>query len=157
YQTGSANRMTNDGTYTYTYNDEGNLTKKSKGALDETWTYGYDNRNQLTAVEERSQDGGGTLLTRATYLYDVHNQRVQSVEWTQATGTVTTRYALLDGNAWADLDGSSALTMRRVYGDKVDEVIARISAGGTVAGYLTDRLGSVRNVVDATGAVSATL
>ena len=31
YVTGTANRLLNDGVYTYTYDNEGNLTKKSKG------------------------------------------------------------------------------------------------------------------------------
>ena len=39
-----------------------NRTKKSKGASAETWTFAYDNRNQLVGVEERTTDGGGTLL-----------------------------------------------------------------------------------------------
>src|SRR5262249_4418240 len=47
YATGTGNRMTSDGTWTYTYDDEGNLVKKSKGASAETWTYGYDHNNQM--------------------------------------------------------------------------------------------------------------
>ena len=43
--------------------------------------------------------------------------------------------------------------MRRLFLDTVDSVTARISASGTVAWYLTDRLGSVRVLTDATGAV----
>src|SRR5262245_28604411 len=53
YTVGSGNRITGDGAWSYTYDDEGNMTKKSKGASLETWTYGYDHRNQLTWVEKR--------------------------------------------------------------------------------------------------------
>ena len=34
----TGNRLTGDGTWTYTYDDEGELTRKSKGASLETWT-----------------------------------------------------------------------------------------------------------------------
>ena len=57
---------------------------------------------------EPSQDGGGTLLMQATYTYDVFNQRIQSQEWTSGTGDGDDPVCASDGNAWADLDGSSA-------------------------------------------------
>jgi RHS repeat-associated protein len=38
-----------------------------------------------------------------------------------------------------------------LHGDKVDQLFARIGADGTVAWYLTDRLGSVRGITDASG------
>jgi RHS repeat-associated protein len=58
---------------------------------------------------------------------------------------------------WADLDGNGALVTRRLFGDGVDEVVARISAAGTAAWYLSDVRGSVTNVTDATGAVLDTV
>ena len=64
-----------------------------------------------------------------------------------------TRFAYDRLNVWADLDGSNELVMRRLFLDGVDSVTARISASGTVAWYLTDRLGSVRVLTDATGDV----
>ena len=73
--TTTANRTTNDGTWTYTYNDNGNRTKKSKGASLETWTYGYDQRNQLIWVEKRATDGG-TLQQRVEYSYNALGQRI---------------------------------------------------------------------------------
>jgi RHS repeat-associated protein len=44
-----------------------------------------------------------------------------------------------------------------MYGDRVDEVFSRTSAGGTAAWYLTDRLGSVRGMTDGTGAAQVTV
>ena len=43
--------------------------------------------------------------------------------------------------------------MRRFFLNTVDSVTARITASGTVAWYLTDRLGSVNILTDNTGAV----
>src|SRR5207244_4872501 len=51
------------------YDNEGNLTKKSKGTGAETWFYGYDNLNHLTSAKQEATDGG-TLLMQATYVYD---------------------------------------------------------------------------------------
>src|SRR5262249_57641755 len=44
-----------------------------------------------------------------------------------------------------------ALLMRRVYLDGVDQPFARVDSGHTAAWYLTDHLGSVRDVVDKAG------
>jgi RHS repeat-associated protein len=62
-------------------------------------------------------------------------------------------------NAWADLDATNALVTRRLYGDSVDQLLARITGGtgGSAGWYLTDHLGSVRNVTDSTGALTGTL
>src|SRR5262249_1546585 len=151
YQTGVANRMSNDGTYTYTYDDAGNTIKKSKGASAETWTYTYDHNNRLTGISERATDGG-TLLLQVTYTYDVFGNPVQQQKWKNGN-TMTERFAYDSGNVWADMDGSNTLTMRRQFLDGTDQVFARISAGGTAAWYLADHLGSIRVIADGSGVV----
>src|SRR5262249_15202701 len=47
YRTGAGNRLLSDGVWTYQYDNEGNRVKKTKGAQQETWTYGYDHDNHL--------------------------------------------------------------------------------------------------------------
>ena len=49
YTVANGNRITNDGTWTYTYNADEQRTKKSKGASLETWTYEYDLQGHLTS------------------------------------------------------------------------------------------------------------
>jgi RHS repeat-associated protein len=148
YQTGSANRLSTDGTYTYTYDAEGNLTQKVKGAGLETWTYGYDNANRLTSISETS---GGSLALSVTYTYDVQGKRVEEDKWKTGVGSTTTRF-LFDGqDVIADLNGSNVVQVRYVYGDQPDQILARVVASGThtgVAWYLTDSLGSVRDIAD---------
>jgi RHS repeat-associated protein len=155
YTTGTGNELTNDGTFTYTYDNEGNLTKKSKGASAETWYYGYDEWNHLISVKKEATDGG-TIQMQATYTYDALGNRLEQDVWTGPTpGTLTVaRYAYDGPNAWADLNGSNALQMRRLYLNGVDTVFARINSSGTAAWYLPDRLGSIRDITDnTTGAV----
>jgi RHS repeat-associated protein len=55
------------------------------------------------------------------------------------------------------MDGSNNLQTRYVRGEAVDQIFARVSSGGTAAWYLTDRLGSVQNLTDASGTVQDTL
>jgi RHS repeat-associated protein len=55
-----------------------------------------------------------------------------------------------------DFNGSGSLEMRYLNGptgDLVDTVIARESAGGTIAWYLPDRLGTVRDLINNSGSI----
>jgi RHS repeat-associated protein len=151
YQTGTGDQMTNDGTWTYTYDAAGQLIKKSKGASAETWTYGYDLRGHLAWAKDAATDGGAAT-TLATYVYDVKGNLIEEDVWTQASGaTAVTRYGYDGANAWADLNGSNALVMRRLFLDGADQPFARIDSGGTAAWYLADRQGSIRDVVNLAG------
>jgi RHS repeat-associated protein len=155
YQTGTANRMTNDGTWTYTYDAQGNLIKKSKGTNAETLTFTYDNANRLIGMTDRATDGG-SLNSQATYVYDALGNRAEKD--VNAGGTTTVTRVAYDqaGNAWADLNGSSSLTTRRIYLDGTDSEAARI-VGTVTAWYLPDRLGSIRNMTDGSGNLSDTI
>jgi RHS repeat-associated protein len=71
-----------------------------------------------------------------------------------STGTVTTRFAYDGDNIWADLDGSSNVLVRYLYGSGPDQPLTRTVASGANAGvsaYLTDRLGSVRDLMNWSG------
>ncbi|HEV2949385.1 MAG TPA: RHS repeat-associated core domain-containing protein [Gemmataceae bacterium] len=59
-----------------------------------------------------------------------------------------------DGDSiWADLSASNVLQTRYLRGDQTDQIIARMVGANakTVSLYLTDRLGSVRNLTDVNG------
>jgi RHS repeat-associated protein len=57
---------------------------------------------------------------------------------------------------WADLDVGGSLTTRYMRGDAVDQIFAELGAGGPLW-TLTDHLGSVRDLVDQSGAVQDTI
>jgi RHS repeat-associated protein len=174
---GTGNRLSSDNSWTYSYDNEGNLIQKvSATGPTVTWTYNYDVKDRLTDVHETA---GGNEIYTATYTYDVFNDRISQAEDTDGTGpgaAVTTRFAwegekvyqdawqnrdsyvgTENWDVWADLDGSNNLKTRYVRGNAVDELFARVKSDGTVAWYLTDRMGSVRQMVDATGAVQDTI
>src|SRR3954469_17361472 len=102
--TGTGNQTTNDGTWSYTYDAEGNRTKRSKGAALETWNYGYDQQNKLVWVEKHATDGG-TLQMRVDYKYDALGNRIERTLDGDGNGSVDTteRFGYDGENVWADL------------------------------------------------------
>ena len=92
-----------------------------------------------------------TVLAQATYTYDALDNRIGLDE----NGTQT--WTLYDGSTPVmDFNGSGSLTMRYLNGpagDIVDTVLARQSAGGTVAWYLPDRLGTIRDLINNSGSI----
>ena len=92
---------------------------------------------------------GGTVI--ASYTYDALNRRIGVDD----NGTKT--WTVYDGtNPYADFTGSGTLEERYLYGPGVvdgavvDQLLARTSSGGATAWYMTDKLGSVRDIVNAT-------
>ena len=80
YATGANNRMTNDGVWAYTYDAEGNVVKRSKGAAAETWVYGYDLNNRMVTAADSATDGGAATA-RVTYVYDAIGNRIERSRW----------------------------------------------------------------------------
>ena len=58
-----------------------------------------------------------------------------------------------DGNAWADFDEAGNLIAQYLFGNGLDSNIARYRVGEGTAWYLTDHLGSIRDIIDAVGNV----
>jgi RHS repeat-associated protein len=162
YVVGKGNQLLSDGTYSYTYDQQGNEVTKTNIATGDKWTYGYAVNKELVSAVETASDG--TLEKAVEYKYDALGNRVE-VDVTKNGATTVQRYAydgwnpakatpvgLENFDVWADLDGSSSLTTRYVRGDKVDQAFARVD-NSNAFWYLTDRLGSVRDVLDNGGNV----
>jgi RHS repeat-associated protein len=153
------NQLTDDGTYTYAYDPEGNEISKRNKSTGELITFAFDNLNHMISVLDKNSSG--TTLTYATYVYDVFGNRIEKDVWTQAQGSTTTTRMAYDGvSVWADLDGSNNLLARYLRGDQVDQIIARMVASGSNVGeaiYMTDRLGSVRNLANSNGSLIDTI
>jgi RHS repeat-associated protein len=143
------------GTHDYTYNAQGQLESIDSDS------YAYDADGRLTTVTKTGQ----TLnlvhdtfdrLTQVTnngtttqYLYDANGNRVREI------GSATKNYLVVpnlqNGLESTDLvtDGSGTVVSDYVYGGS--EVIARLDAAGNPVYYLTDDMGSVIGLVDASG------
>ena len=144
YTTGTDNEQTASPGYTYTYDNAGEMTSETQTSTGNVWTYGYDFRGRMvTAVEKTS---GGTTLESVTYTYDALDNRIGMDE----NGTQT--WTLYDsGNPIMDFNGSSSLTMRYLWGPT--GIVARQTSGGTVSWYLADHLGTVRDLINNSGAI----
>jgi len=158
YSTGTANRITSDGSFSYQHDLEGNLIRKASLTNGEVWTFGYDHRNQLIWAELNNEEKG-TLISRVENVYDVFGQRIERIEYDGDMNVVSDeRFAFDRGNAWLDLNGSNQGVTRRLYGDNLDDVLSRITiSSGAAAFYLTDRQGNVRQITNVSGAVQDTL
>jgi RHS repeat-associated protein len=152
-QPGANNQLTTDGAFAYTYDNEGNLVQKRNPTTGEIITYTYDNANQLLFV----LDTAGTTVTEVDYKYDVFGHRIERDKLVNGVVQTVTRYGYDDqGNIWADLDGTNnnRLLTRRFYLDAVDQVFARLDYTNNpttpvLTYYLTDRQGTVRDLLDA--------
>jgi RHS repeat-associated protein len=140
------NQVRSDATFDYTYDPEGNLIRKVERATGNVTTLTYDFRNRLTAVETRS--GGGVVLSHSDYTYDVFDRLIVRSNNGRQVMTV------YDGNhAWADFDGVGTVQARYLFGQRIDQILARWQPGSGVAWYLTDHLGTVRDLVNAVGQI----
>jgi YD repeat-containing protein len=72
YVTGANNRLLSDGTYTYEYDGEGNLTKRI--SANEITEYTWDYRNRLTQVVVKNS--AGQIIKSVEYTYDVFDRRL---------------------------------------------------------------------------------
>jgi RHS repeat-associated protein len=149
---GPNNQLLSDGTYNYIYDLEGNLITKTEFATGEVTEFTYDYRGRLTRVERR--DAGGTILNAAEYTYDVFGRRIAKTVDSDGAGpqaAETTRFVYDGDHAWADFDENGNAISHYLYGDELDDLLARERSGEGTAWYLTDRLGTVRDIADASG------
>ncbi len=160
--TGPGNELTSDGVYSYTYDNEGNtLTKTGSG---QTWNYTYDEHNQLIGVTEHVT-GVTSAVYEATYTYDVFGQRIGVYQDSNPSGiggvgdTTSQLWTLYDrGNAYMDFNGSGTLLTRYLNGLGLDQRYANQDASTkAVEWYITDNVGSVRELAETNGTVLDTI
>jgi RHS repeat-associated protein len=148
YTTGTGNELTGDGTYSYTYDNEGNLTTQVTIATGSVTYYSYDYRNRLTEVKQETS--GGTVINDEKFTYDVNDNRIGvSLNGTQQSWTT------FDGaNPYIDFSGGGSVTERYLADPRgLNEFYGQVNSGGTPQWLLTDNLGSVRQVVNTSGTV----
>lgn len=137
-----------DGSFSYRYDAEGNLSARTNRVTGALTIYAYDHRNRLLAVTDR--DPGGLVIQSVEFAYDAMNRRLSR----KVDGQVT-RFLYNQDDSWVDLDSANAISARYLLGAKVDELLARQRPGDRRGWYLTDHLGTVRGVADAQGQLMA--
>ncbi len=140
----AANRLLDDGVYTYTYDDNGNLTvKTNKTVPTDITNYTYDVENQLVQVTS-------PMPQVTSYTYDGLGRRIEK----NVNGTIT-RYIYDNEDIIAEYDDTNTLQANYLHGPGVDEPL-RMERGGQKYFYHTDGLGSITNLTDQTGATVKT-
>jgi YD repeat-containing protein len=155
YQTGTGNRLTSDGTYTYTYDAEGNPLTKTRISDGQVTEFVWDYRNRLSGVVVK--DSGGAVLQETVFTYDVADRRIGKRVDPDGPGpqAAVQLWTVYDGvNPYADFDAAGSLTTRYLADPHQPDVLfPRVAANGATAWYLRDNINSVRQVVGPTGAV----
>ena len=147
YVIGTGNQLLNDGSNTYTYDKNGNTLTKTNTASGDVWYYTWNYKNQMTSAVEKTSSG--TVLQSEQYTYDVEGRLIGvNVNGTQQ------RWTVFDGsNPYMDFNGAgTAVTMWYVTDPSAYATFyARVSASDSTNWYVTDMLGSVRQIVDTSG------
>jgi RHS repeat-associated protein len=144
YSTSSDNRLTSDGIYTYTYDDEGNLKTRTKIGTNEVRTFTWDYRNRLVNVVDQV---GATTTNNVSYTYDVMDRRIA-----KTTAGSSTQFVYDGDNVILEFNGTATPSVRYLQGPGVDQVLAQEKAG-TTSWMLTDHLGTVRDLVNNSGSL----
>lgn len=143
YAYDAANRLNSDSQYTYAYDNNGNLTTRTKTADNTPTTYTYDTQNRLTQVTRGATD-------TATYRYDALGRRIAKTV-THAGATVADKHFIYDGNdIVAITDAAGSLKTMYTHGPGVDEPLM-LRKGTSNYFTLADGLGSIIAVADQTG------
>jgi YD repeat-containing protein len=147
YVTSIGNRLLSDGTYSYTYDNDGNMLTQTRISNGQVTSYTWDFRNRLTEVLIKTS--GGTTVQDDKFTYDIENCRIGKN--TLSGGQSWTIYN--GQNPLADYNSSGSLQFQYLYGPAIDELLARGDTNGVPLWYLTDKLGSVRENVNSSGSV----
>ena len=147
YGTTTGNRLAAAPGRTYTHDAEGNRTSVTETATGKVTTYAYDHRDRLTGATIK--DASGSVLARTTYTYDALDRRLKVAAGANVLKVVYDGPAVI-----LDFDGGNAEVARYLQGPAIDEVLAReTGSSNTVAWYLQDRLGTVRDIANNSGAI----
>ena len=135
YTYGSYNQLTGDGTWSYTYDPNGNEAWKTKST--EKWNYQFNSLDQLTKVVKGTKSGQTwTWTTQGEYWYDANGAMAKSVE-----GTTTTEYVYRGHDPLCERTGTTYTDYVYVNGRMMVKQV-----GSDIYYYFKDALGSVRQV-----------
>ena len=138
----AGNRLLDDGTYQYDYDNKGNLVSKIKATTMEVTTYSWDAEGRLIRVH--LPDG-----TTARYAYDPFGRRIEK----SVNGTVSRYlYDAASGAILLEYDGAGVVVRSYTHALGVGDPLM-LESGGNAYFYLNDHLGTPQQLVDQSGTV----
>jgi len=138
-----ANQLTEDANFTYQYDNNGNLIRKTPKTPGPFNSYEYDAENKLV----RTVINGTTV----NYHYDGLGRRVEKEVINVAT--TTTGYVYDNEDILLELDSSNNILARYTHGPGIDEPLL-LEKGGASFFYHADGLGSITETSNQSGTVS---
>ena len=135
---GTGNRFLDDTTFTYSYDNNGNLIQKVDTTTNDITNYFYDTENQLIQIDL----AGGSV---AQYRYDGLGRRIE-----KDVDGVITRYVYDSEDILLEFDGANTQLARYTHGLGIDEPLI-MERGGLSFYYHADGLGSIVDLTDSIG------
>ena len=157
YVNGPANQMLSDGTYTYTYDSNGQRATRTETANGYVMEYDWDYRGRLTGTTLRN-DAGASILS-VEFVYDVFNKRIGKIVDPDGDGPLpaTRESFVYDGeNVLLTFDDQGNVSHRYLHGPQIDQPLAdeQRNSDGSLSNVLwlhADHQGSVRDLADHQG------
>ena len=137
-----ANALLEDANFTYQYDNNGNMTRKTAKAGGAITTYEYDAENKLVRVV--------SPINTANYRYDGLGRRVEKE--IISVSTTVTRCVYDNEDILLELDGSNAIIARYTHGPGIDEPLV-MEKGGAFFFYHADGLGSITELTNQSGTI----
>jgi RHS repeat-associated protein len=132
-----ANRLLEDNTYQYQYDQQGNLTTKVNKVSGEKTTYQWDDWDQLVTIERFTTSNAPSPNLTKSFTYGPLDRR-----WSTTENGVKTDYVYDQSDRIAALDQSGNVNQRVTFGPAVDEPFA--ITGQSSTNYLhANHIGSV--------------
>ncbi len=136
------NQLLEDTNFTYEYDNNGNMIRKTAKVGGIVTTYEYDAENKLVRVE--------TAGKTVNYKYDGLGRRVEK-EVIDAS-TTTTRYVYDNEDILLELNGANSIVSRYTHGPGIDEPLIMEKSSQSFY-YHSDGLGSITEITNQSGAV----
>ena len=137
----NANQLEADSDFTYSYDNNGNLTQKTDKVTGAFTLYEYDAENKLIRVVRED----GSIVN---YKYDGLNRRIE-----KEVDSVVTQYIYDNEDILLELDGSNNIVARYTHGLGIDEPLILEKTGSSFF-YHADGLGSITELTDTAGTVA---
>lgn len=152
YTIGSNNQITSDGTYSYSYDQEGNRNRKTKISDGSYTEYSWDYRNRLVAVTEN--DVNGTVLKQTSLDYDAYNRWIHRSHDADGMGSaeaVDTFYSFLGDQVSLAIESGGEVQNRYLWGPGTDQLLADeqiANNSSNVLWALGNQIGTVADLID---------
>ena len=138
-----ANQLLEDANFTYQYDNNGNMIRKTAKVGGAVTQYEYDAENKLVRFVSST---GAT----ANYKYDGLGRRVEKEVITGST--TTTRYVYDNEDILLELNGANAIVARYTHGPGIDEPLI-MEKNAQSFYYHADGLGSITELTNQAGTV----